>query len=215
MTDTAPLREAMIVSQLRVSKVSDERVIGAMRAVPREDFLPADKRALAYVDEDVPLGAGRALMEPLVFARLLAAAKVQASDSVLIVGVGSGYSAAVLARLAARVVGVESDPALLAAATQRLGGMDGVTLVAGALDADCPDHAPYDVIVVEGSIEAVPPALVDQLQPEGRLVGVLLDAGVGRGFVGRRSGSGFGINPFMDAQTWPLPGFAKPKAFTF
>lgn len=215
MHDSAQLRETMIASQLRVSKVGNERVIAAFRAVPRERFLPADRHALAYVDDNVPLGHGRMLMEPLAFARLVEAAEIAAGHRVLIVGAGAGYSAAVIALLAAEVVALEVQPELADIARRALADTAGVSVVTGPLAAGWAAGQPYDVIVLEGCVQHIPDTLVEQLACDGVMAGVIADRGVGRGFVGRRSGEGFGILPFMDAQVPPLPGFAIQKGFTF
>lgn len=215
MPTAEQLRANMVAGQLRTNRVADERLVAALRAIPRETFVPETRRAFAYIDEDLPLGGGRFLMEPMVFGRLLDEAEVQPRDKVLIVGVGTGYSAAILARVAGQVVALEQDAALAATARQQLAALGNVKLVEGALTQGAAADGPYDLIVIEGAVDFIPDALVEQLSGNGRLVTVINDHGVGRGVVGRRSGTGFGVMPFMDAQVQPLPGFGRPASFTF
>ncbi len=207
--------DAMIESQLRVSKVTDERVIMAMRKVDRATFVPADKRALAYTDANVAIAPGRGLMQPLILGRLLDAANIHDIDKVLVVGAGTGYAAAVLARLAGKVVALESDRDLAGLARAALQGTAHVEVVMGDLLAGHASGAPYDVIFMDGAIEFMPQALIDQLTDTGVMVGVMMDASVGRGFTARKAGDSVGMNPFMDAFAPLLPGFAKPHIFTF
>ncbi|MEX6723127.1 protein-L-isoaspartate O-methyltransferase family protein [Parapedomonas caeni] len=215
MPTAEQLRANMVAGQLRTNRVADERLVAALRAIPRETFVPETRRAFAYIDEDLPLGGGRFLMEPMVFGRLLDEAEVQPRDKVLIVGAGTGYSAAILARVAGQVVALEQDAALAATARQQLAALGNVKLVEGALTQGAAADGPYDLIVIEGAVDFIPDALVEQLSGNGRLVTVINDHGVGRGVVGRRSGTGFGVMPFMDAQVQPLPGFGRPASFTF
>ena len=215
MPTAEQLRANMVAGQLRTNRVADERLVAALRAIPRETFVPETRRAFAYIDEDLPLGGGRFLMEPMVFGRLLDEAEVQPRDKVLIVGAGTGYSAAILARVAGQVVALEQDAALAATARQQLAALGNVKLVEGALTQGAAADGPYDLIVIEGAVDFIPDALVEQLSGNGRLVTVINDHGVGRGVVGRRSGTGFGVIPFMDAQVQPLPGFGRPASFTF
>ncbi len=207
--------DAMIESQLRVSKVADERVIRAIRQVDRTAFVPADKRALAYADANVAIAPGRALMQPLILARLLAAADIDANDRVLVVGAGTGYAAAVLARMAGRVIALESDNGLAGFARAALQGTAYVEVVVGDLTQGYASSAPYDVIFFDGAVEHVPARLVDQLADTGVMIGVISEAGVGRGFTARKAGSALGLNPFMDAFAPQLTAFTKPKIFSF
>jgi len=203
------MRAAMVASQLRTTGVDDPRVIAAMGAVPREHYVPADRAALAYVDTIVPLGGGRGLPGPMVLGRLLTQAHVRASDRVLVVGAGSGYAAAVVANLAASVValdqaGVASGP--LPA---------NVTSVEGALAEGWAAGGPYDLILFDGAVDHVPPAIVAQLADGGRLAAGIVDKGVTRLAIGRKAGPGFGMIPFADAEVPVLPGFAKEAGFAF
>lgn len=216
MTDQTyeAMRRAMVESQLRTTGVNDPRVVAAMAEVPRERFVPADRRALAYTDRPVALGGGRELNLPEATGRLLSAAAVQASDKVLLVGAASGYTAALFDRLAGHVVALEEDENLVAFARSALSDSR-VELVQGSLAAGWPKAAPYDLIMVDGLIEHVPDALVAQLADNGRLACALFDRGASRLGLGRKSGSGFGLDLFADCEAARLPGFARPKAFVF
>jgi len=209
------MRHAMVASQLRTNAVSDARVVAVMGRVPREDYLPADAREMAYRDTALPLGRGRYQNVPIATGRLLTEATLQASDRVLLIGAAGGYTAAVLAEIVASVTAVECDPALAELARTALSGTANVTLVEGALEAGHAEGAPYDLLFIDGAIEHVPQALIDQLAVDGRVVGGLIDRGVTRLASGRKSGGGFALLPFADIDCVPLPGFAVAKSFTF
>jgi protein-L-isoaspartate(D-aspartate) O-methyltransferase len=215
--DFAAMREAMVDSQLRPTGVNDPAVVGAFRAVPREAFVPAPLRALAYLDEDLTIAPGRALIEPMIIGNLLQRAAPGEGDRALILPAGSGYEAAVLARLAGRVTALEADPALAARARAALAlHAATVELVEGPLEAGWPAHAPYDLIVIAGAIERLPEALAAQLANGGRIAAVMVDErGVGRASIGRRAGGVIGFEPFMDVATIRLPGFERPRVFQF
>jgi protein-L-isoaspartate(D-aspartate) O-methyltransferase len=217
MTDFAQARRMMVDGQIRTSDVTDLRVLAAFDEVPRERFVPPHRQALAYLDLDVPLegaGGARRLLKPMVLAKLIQAADVRAGDRVLDVACGTGYSSAILARLAAAVIALEEDAALADAAVATLAA-DNVKVVGGPLSAGWPRAAPYDVILLNGSAEIVPQALLDQLADGGRLVGVVGRAPIGKGTVYRRSGAHVSAHPEFDAVAPLLPGFAKPPAFVF
>ena len=209
------MREAMVASQLRTNAVSDQRVVAAMSRVPREEFLPESQRSLAYRDTAVPIAHGRAANVPIATGKLLTQAQLRPTDHVLLIGAAGGYTAAVLALLAKDVVAVESDGALAAIARTALASYANVQLIEGDLTVGAPAHAPYDVLVIDGAVQHIPQALVDQLRPGGRIVAGLDDRGVTRLASGVRSEGGFGLSPFADIDCVVLPGFARPKAFTF
>ncbi|MEY3658574.1 MAG: hypothetical protein RL425_1335 [Pseudomonadota bacterium] len=213
--DFPAMRRAMVDSQLRTNAVSDPRVTAAIESVAREEFVPADRRATAYVDRAIPLSATRSMNPPLVTARLIVEAGIAPTDTVLVVGAASGYAAAVVAGLAGSVVALESDASLAAAAKAQLKGLPNVTVVTGDLAKGHTKGAPYDVILVDGAIEQVPDALIRQLAEKGRLAAAVMDGGVSRLSIGYKAGTGFGLDPIMDADAVALPGFAKPKAFSF
>ena len=215
--DYAIARQHMVDSQVRTNKVTDERLIEAIRALPRERFVPDRARPRAYLDDDVEVAPGRFLMEPMVTARLIQAAEVKAEDIALVVGAGTGYAAALLSRLANTVVALESEPQL----AQRAAGVfselsiDNAIVFEGLLHAGCAKHAPYNVIYLDGAVEQVPAALTGQLADGGRLVGVQLDQGVGRASLWIRSGTTLSRRVLFDANVAPLPGFATPPRFVF
>lgn len=209
------MREAMVESQLRTSDVNDPRVVAAMASIPRETFLPAERQALAYIDRPVRLTEGRSLNPPLATGRLLTMAEVEPEDNVLVIGAATGYCAAVLSRIAAAVVAVEQDEELLRRAKAVLAGYGNVTLVAGPLNEGARKHGPYTLIVIDGAVEELPAAIVKQLADGGRLVAAIIDRGVSRLSIGRKAGDAFGLKSFADVESVELPGFAKPKSFTF
>jgi protein-L-isoaspartate(D-aspartate) O-methyltransferase len=220
MTDFAQARRMMVDGQIRINDVTDLRVLDAFGEVARERFVPPRWQALAYLDLDAPLdeaGGARRLLKPMVLAKLIQAADVGEGDRVLDVACGTGYSSAILARLATAVTALEDDAALADAAVATLAavGARNVKLVGGPLPAGWPPEAPYDVIVLNGSTEVVPQALLDQLGDGGRLVGVVGRAPIGKGTVYRRSGTHVSAHPEFDAVAPLLPGFAKPPAFVF
>ena len=208
------MRRAMVISQLRTTAVNDPRVLAAMGEVPRERFVPSENASLAYTDNPVPLGQGRALNPPMVVGRLLTEARVGSGDRVLLVGAGMGYSAELLGRLAASVVAVEQDGALLERARKSVTAPN-VRLVEGDLTAGWPDGAPYDLILIDGAVEEVPSALIDQLAEGGRLAAPIVERGVTRLAIGRRAGGAFGMTSFADAASAVLPGFARAVEFSF
>lgn len=208
----------MVEGQLRTNKVTDQRLIRAMATLEREAFLPGRLAGVAYLDEDVALGNGRYLMEPMVFARLVQAAGIGAGDVVLEVGTGSGYGTAVLAALASTVVSIESDDVLRASAGAALQsqGVDNAVLVSGDLAAGHAAQAPYDVIVVSGAVAQPPRALLDQLADGGRLVAVLRPAGEpGRATIWTRRAGIVAARQVFDANTPHLVGFEPTEAFAF
>lgn len=189
-----------------------------MGELPREAFVPPHLRGSAYVDEDLPIGDGRFLMEPMVLARLVQALDITANDVALDVGCGTGYSAAVLARIATTVVAIESDSALIAKASGILSslGVDNVVMVEGQLAAGYPCQAPYDVIFVDGAIPTVPRALFDQLAEGGRLAAVVVASGAfGKATLFAKKGGIVGGRILFDANVAPLAGFKTDAEFVF
>jgi protein-L-isoaspartate(D-aspartate) O-methyltransferase len=216
--DYAVARRKMVENQIRPNRVTDPLVLAAMAELPREAFLPPHLRGVAYVDEDIPLGAGRYLMEPLVTAQLLQAAEIDGDDVVLEIGCGTGYTTAIVARMASTVVAVESDPALLRHARDALAGLgvDTVTLVEGPLDRGFPEQAPYDVILFGGAVSRIPEAISAQLTDGGRMLAVLAGAdGPGEGTIFMRAGGSLSRRGFCEAATPFLIGFAPQPTFQF
>ena len=208
--DFAAAREAMVESQLRPQGVTDSAVISAMGRVAREKFLPAHTRPLAYVDRAVAIGEGRFLPAPAVLGQLLTQMKPEVGHRALAVGVGTGYSAAVLRAMGLNVTAIESSPALAATARDLK-----VKVTEGPLDAGFEKDAPYDQILIDGAVEYIPDAIIAQLADGGRLGTALIDRGITRLVVGRKAGGAFGTLSIGDAGVPALPGFSRPKAFIF
>ena len=208
------MRRAMIASQLRTTGTNDPAVLAAMGEVARERFVPPPRVPMAYADALVPLKDGRQLNSPMALGRLLTEAAPEEAQRALAIGVATGYAAAVLAKLVPSVVAVEEDAELAAVARAALADT-GVTFVEGPLVAGHAAGAPYDLILIDGAVEYVPQALIDQLKEEGKLVAGIVENGVTRLALGRKAGEGFGMAAFADAATAVLPQFVKPKTFTF
>lgn len=215
LSEPEAMRQAMVSSQLRTNAVSDQRVVAAMASIAREDFLPPDVGELAYRDTAIPLGGGRSANVPIATGRLLTEANLLASDRVLLIGAAGGYVAAVLAKIVAEVVAVESDRALAGFARTALATTPRVRLVEGALSAGDAAGAPYDVLIVDGAVEELPAVLVGQVAVGGRVVAGVADRGVTRLASGRRTAGGFALQPFADCDCVSLPGFAPPPRFRF
>lgn len=208
------MRRAMVASQLRTTGTNDPGVLAAMAEVPRERFVPEDRVAVAYADALVPLGRGRELNNPMALGRLLTEAAPRPGERTLVVAAATGYAAAVLERMVGSVVALEEDAELAAAAKANLVGTK-VKLVQAPLAKGHKPGAPYDLILIDGAVEFVPDALIAQLAEGGRLAAGLLERGVTRLALGRKAGEGFAMAAFADAAAAILPGFAKPRAFTF
>lgn len=207
MTDFAHARTVMVDNQLRTSGITDRRLLSAMGEVPRELFVPEVRRPLAYIDQAIALDGNRKLGAPAPFAKLVQLAAIGGDDHVLDLGCGTGYSAAVLGRLAQSVVAVDSDGGLIATARAALGdaGASNVTLIEGPLDTAGRSKGPYDVIVIEGVVSAVPEALFAQLKPEGRLVApISTDGRPAVAHLFARSGKGIAASRAFDAALPPL-----------
>jgi len=219
MVDYAQARRTMVDCQVRPSDVTDLRIIAALLDVPREQFVAPSRRAIAYLDLDLPVADGsppRALLKPMVFAKLLQAAEIGESDRVLDVGCATGYSAAVLAKLAGNVVALEEDPALAQTAAENLTGLGVYVAVAGGpLNAGWQEDAPYDAILLEGASEVRPDGLLAQLNEGGRLVAVIGSAPFGKATLYRKAGGQVTAVALFDAAAPLLPGFAKTPAFVF
>jgi len=214
----AEARACMVNSQVRPNRVNDPRIIAAMRRIPRERFLPEAARHLAYVDEDVPLGNGRFLIEPMVFARMLQAAALRAQERVLVIAAGAGYGAAVLDACGGTVFALEEDPDLIRLAHAVLPAeAPGVTLVTGPLAAGCPNEGPFDLILIEGAVPEVPAALANQLTPHtGRLIGIVGGAGrTAHAIMGEKTPAGLRSYTLFDCGTPMLPSLRKAPAFEF
>lgn len=215
--DFAEARNRMVDSQLRPNKVFDPRILAAMRQLPRERFLPPALAPFAYVDEDVRLGGGRVLLEPMALARLVQLAAVSPGERALVVAAGTGYGAAVLAACGARVTALEDDAALAALARSVLAELaPSVSYVSGPLAAGWPPGAPYDVIVIEGAVPAIPPGIGEQLRREaGRLVTVLDGDGVGQAVLAEATPAGLRTQSMFDCATPAIPSLVPAQGFVF
>jgi protein-L-isoaspartate(D-aspartate) O-methyltransferase len=221
MSGFSTARQKMVDGQVRPSDVTDSRILDAMLAVPREAFVPAKQRALAYLDLDLDVSEGasakRFLIKPVVTAKMLQAAEIKQGDNVLVVGCATGYAAAIIAKLAGQVTATESDPALAAKAGDILAGLGlaNVTVrMAAAAEGD-PANAPYDAIVINGATEIVPDRLYGQLKEGGRLVGVFATTQPQRATIVTRSHGDFGNRALFDAAVPVLPGLERVAAFVF
>jgi protein-L-isoaspartate(D-aspartate) O-methyltransferase len=217
MTAFDAARTHMIESQIRPNKVTDERLLEALGQIRRELFVPEPLQSVAYIDEDLAIGGGRYLMEPMVAARLIQAAAVRRTDMALVVGAGTGYEAAVISRLARAVVALEEDEDLIRLARAALieESIASVSVVEGPLGLGNRQRAPYDVILFGGAVAKLPSEVVGQLSEGGRLVAVLKPegAGIGRATLATRTGSVVARRVIFDAAISLLPGLEPKPAF--
>jgi protein-L-isoaspartate(D-aspartate) O-methyltransferase len=215
--DLEAARTAMIESQVRVNDVTDRRLIGALTAVPREVFVPAAKRASAYADIAVETRPGRWMAAARVFSKLVNITALRPEDRVLDIAPGTGYSSAVLSRLAASVVALEEDEAAAKILREGLAAanVSGVEVVAGPLKAGVPSKGPYDVIIVNGAIEEVPAAWLAQLAEGGRLAVAVAEGSVRRARIYTASGGKTAWRTPFDTPIPVLPGFEKAAEFRF
>lgn len=210
-------RVKMVDNQIRPTDVTSHSILSAFLSVPREEFVPADKKPLAYIDTDIAVGGGRYVMEPSPLAKLLQMATIRKEDVVLEVGCNTGYGSAVLSTLATAVVALESDEALAAAATGNLSrlGYDNVAVVTGPLEAGYKAEAPYDVIFLHGAVALIPQALFDQLRDGGRLVAVIGEGNASRATLFIKERGVIASRPVFNTAVKPLPGFAPTPEFVF
>jgi protein-L-isoaspartate(D-aspartate) O-methyltransferase len=216
----AQARDNMVDGQVRPNRVTDPRIIQAMRRLPRERFVPPAMAALAYSDEDVPLGDGRYLVEPMVIARLVQALRPRAGERVLVTAAGTGYGAALVAACGAEVTALEEDPALLAIMRPALAELaPGVQVLDGPIgEGVAPQGAAWDAILLEGAVRAIPPALARLVGASGRLATVIAPP-LGNGYAvlaepSLRPGE-LRAQPLFDCATPPLPSLLPRPAFQF
>ncbi len=221
MSDYSTARLKMVDGQVRPSDVTDLRILDAMLAVPREEFVPPELRAMAYLDIDINVaGSGapkRCLIKPVVLAKMLQAAEIAETDKVLVVGCATGYSVAVVSKLAAQVFATEPDAKLAAAAKANLAktGTTNATVAVAEPAAGDPGHGPYDVIVLDGATEIEPHALFGQLKMGGRLTGVFASIRPPKACLVTRSLADFGSRVLFDAYAEVLPGLERVPVFSF
>jgi len=220
MSDFENARRNMVDCQLRPTKVTDIRILDAMGGLPREMFVDKAHQGIAYIDEDIEIAPGRHMMEPVVLARLVQALDIGPTDSVLVIGAGTGYDTALIGTLAGPVVAVESDPQLVETASMLINhlGIDNVAVVEAPLTEGYPAQAPYDLVFVAGSVPEIPAKIADQVSTGGRVVAVV--GGAENGLLGRacvmtKIEQGLSSRPIFDAGTQPLPGFESAAEFVF
>lgn len=216
MSDYASRRTMMVDTQVRPSDVTKFPIIEAMLNVPREVYVPSDKREAAYVGENVAIAPGRVMLEARTLAKLLDALDIQPDEMVLDVGCGLGYSTAVIARLAEAVIAVEADEGLAAEAGRTLSdeGVDNAVVVQAALAEGAARHGPYDVITVEGGVEVIPEALLSQLKEGGRIGALFMTGALGEARVGHKIDGQVTWRLAFNAAAPVLPGFAATRGFT-
>jgi len=217
MTEFAARRTIMVDTQVRPSDVTKFPIIEAMLTVPREVYLPGEKREAAYVGENVQIGDGRVVLEPRTLAKLLDALDIQPGEMVLDLGCGLGYSTAVIARLAEAVIAVEEDEALAKEAQHTLSaeGVDNAAVIVGPLAGGAAKHGPYDVITIQGAVEVVPPALLAQLKEGGRIGCLFMEGALGMARIGYKTDGVVNWRFAFNAAAPVLPGFAAKPVFTF
>jgi protein-L-isoaspartate(D-aspartate) O-methyltransferase len=216
MPDFAALRRTMVDTQVRPADVTEFPIIDALLRVPRERFVPPGLEGAAYLGENLPLGGGRVMLDPRTLSKMLDALNLTPDDLVLLVGSGTGYSAAVLARLVAAVVAVEEDEAMASDSQPVLAetGSDAVIVEVGPLRAGAPRHGPYDAVLIEGGIERLPDALAAQVREGGRIAALFMEGQHGEvriGHVGR--GGHVDWRPAFNAGAPVLSGFATEAVF--
>lgn len=219
MTDFALARRNMVDSQLRPNRVNSAALLAVVGELPRERFLPVGLQAVAYADDDIPLGNGRFMMEPMVLARLIQSLQPRPEDVAMVVGSSVGYGAAILSRLVQKVIAVESDTHLAAIAQRTLRelAVTDIDHVTADLEHGAPGSGPYNVILIEGAIEVIPPAIFDQLAEGGRLATAVVSSGGPRGVahLSVKEGGVVSGRPLFDVGTQLLPGFVAAPRFAF
>ncbi len=220
MGDFQQSRIHMVDNQLRTNDVTDHRILDAMEEMPRERFVPVARKGLAYIDQDMmvsDVGGGRFLLKPHVLAKLLQLANIRADDVALVVGCATGYSVAVMSRLAGSVVGVESDSGFVETASEELVelGIDNAAVIDGALTEGCAAEGPFDVILFDGAVDFVPEKLTAQLKDGGRLVVIEGSGAAGAARLYVRSGDSVAGRFAFNASAQVLPGFQREAIFEF
>lgn len=216
MTDFAARRTMMVDTQVRPSDVTKFPIIDAMLSVPRELFVPREQAEAAYISENVPIAPGRVVLEPRTLGKLLDALNIESDELVLDIGAGYGYSSALVARMAEAVIAVEEDETLASEAQAILSeqGADNVVLHTGLLTEGAAQHGPYDAMLIEGGVEQVPDALLEQLKDGGRIGCVFMEGALGVVRIGYKIDGDVTWRFAFNASAPVLPGFAKKAAFT-
>jgi len=217
MSDFARRRTMMVDTQIRPADVTKFPIIEAMLTVPREDFVPVAQREAAYMGENLDLGSRRVVLDPRTLAKMLDALNIDRDELVLDVGAAMGYSTAVIAHLAEAVVAVESEESFAKEAMDALiaAGADNAVVHTGPLAEGAKQHGPYDVVIVEGGVERVPQALVDQIKDGGRIACLFMKGGLGEVNIGRKRGDTLSWRMAFNAAAPVLPGFERETVFEF
>ncbi|WP_417274188.1 protein-L-isoaspartate O-methyltransferase family protein [Celeribacter halophilus] len=215
MPDFTQLRTTMVDTQVRPSDVTKFPIIEAMLTVPRENFVPEEKRAVAYVGDHIDLGNGRVVLDPRILAKMLDALNIENDELVLDLGCGLGYSSAVIARMAQAVVAVEEDEALAEEAAKALvaNGSDNVILETGPIAKGEPQHGPYDVVIVQGGVEEMPEDILSQVKEKGRICAIFIDGALGIVRIGYKIDGEITWRMVFNATAPVLPGFEKRAEF--
>lgn len=215
MTDFAARRMMMVDTQVRTADVTKFPIIDAMLSVPREQFVPREQVEAAYVSENIRIAPHRVVLEPRTLGKLLDAINVESNDLVLDIGIGYGYSSAVIASMAEAVIGVEEDASLANEAQSLLSehGADNVLVHTGPLTEGAAQHGPYDAVIVQGSVEELPPALIDQLKEGGRIGCVFMEGALGVVRIGYKIDGEMSWRYAFNASAPVLPGFEKETTF--
>jgi protein-L-isoaspartate(D-aspartate) O-methyltransferase len=214
MTDFAARRRAMVDCQVRPSDVTKFPIIDAMLSVPREQYLPASARDIAYIGDHVALEPGRVALDPRVLAKMLDALDIKGDDMVLDIGPGYGYSTAVIAQIAEAVIAVEEDVmASEAEANLNARGVDNAFVISGDLVAGAAKHGPYDAVIFEGGIETVSPEIIAQVKIGGRVAAIKMDGPLGQVMIGINRGNHLDWRFAFNATAPVLPGFEEKRAF--
>ncbi len=215
MSDFAARRTTMVDTQVRPSDVTKFPVIDAMLTIPREEFVPANRRSVAYSGENLDIGHGRVLLEPRTLAKMVDALDIQPDELVLDLACGYGYSAAVMARMAEAVVAIEDDAELATEAEQRLSqvGIDNVAVLHAPLTEGAPKQGPYDVILIEGAVQDIPAAIVEQLREGGRIAALFVEGALGVARIGTRQNGHLSWRYSFNAKAPMLPGFGLQRGF--
>lgn len=216
MPDFEARRTMMVDTQVRPSDVTKFPIIDAMLTVPREAFVPQRAREAAYMGENIDLGDGRVVLDPRTLAKTLDALALEPTELVLLVGAGHGYSSAVISRMAEAVVALEENAAMVREAQEALAenNADNVVVETGELTAGAPDHAPFDVIIIEGGVGDVPQALVEQLKDGGRIAALFVDNALGEMRIGYKLDADVTWRLAFNAGAPVIPGFEKKTVFT-
>ena len=215
MTDYELRRKIMVDTQIRPSDVTKFPIIDAFLSVPREKFVPDGKREAAYIGENFKIGQSRVILEPRTLAKLLDALDIHNDELVLDIGIGLGYSSAIVSLIAEVVIAVEDDTSLASEAEEILSeiGVDNVVVQVSKLENGAPEHGPYDVIILQGGVEEIPVSILNQLKDGGRIGAIFVEQGLGTAKIGFKLNDKINWRYAFNAAAPVLPGFFKQKDF--